>query len=146
MILTLIGIGLVVIGFIIMYVYFNNLSLSEVMDSVLCASGIISTGLGLTITFLCIVFIVFSHLYVDKQIYNSKLEYESIVKQVECIKSDYEDYSTIEVIDRAYEWNNKVYNTMYWSKNILSNWFYSKKYVESLKYIELDDLYLRKEK
>lgn len=146
MILTLIGIGLVVIGFIIMYVYFNNLSLSEAMYSVLCASGIISTGLGLTITFLCIVFIVFSHLYVDKQIYNSKLEYESIVKQVECIKSDYEDYSTIEVIDRAYEWNNKVYNTMYWSKNILSNWFYSKKYVESLKYIELDELYLRKEK
>ena len=53
--------------------------------------------------------------------------------------SDYEDASKAAVIQRVYEWNKKVYNAKYWSSNPLTNWFWNKKYVDSLEYIELED-------
>lgn len=56
---------------------------------------------------------------------------------VEYLSSNYEDVSKTTVIQKAYDWNKKVYNAQYWSNNIWTNWFWSKKYVDSLKYIEL---------
>lgn len=86
-----------------------------------------------------ILIIISTHLIVDKVIYEYNLERESIVKQVECISSDYEDVSKTTVIANVYDWNMEVHNTKYWAKNPWTSWFWSQKFVDSLEYIELED-------
>lgn len=85
--------------------------------------------------------IICQHCTVNKNIYEYNLERESIVKQVECISSDYEDVSKATVIANVYDWNKEVYNTKYWAKNLWTSWFYSQKFVDSLEYIELDNIH-----
>lgn len=85
--------------------------------------------------------IISQHCTVNKDIYEYNLERESIVKQVECISSDYEDVSKATVIANVYDWNKEVYNTKYWAKNLWTSWFYSQKFVDSLEYIELDNIH-----
>ena len=75
----------------------------------------------------------------DKDIYEYSLKRESIVKQVECISSDYEDVSKATVIANVYDWNKEVYNAKYWASNPWTSWFWSQKFVDSLEYIELED-------
>ena len=96
--------------------------------------------LGYTLLVLALLFGLAGHVAIDKKIIDSNYERESIVKQIECINSDYEDVSKSKVIENAYEWNNKVRNAKYWSENPFTNWFWSKKYVDSLKYINTDDI------
>lgn len=83
--------------------------------------------------------IICQHCTVNKDIYEYNLELESIVKQVECISSDYEDVSKATVIANVYDWNKEVYNMKYWAKSPWTSWFYSQKFVDSLEYIELEN-------
>lgn len=83
--------------------------------------------------------IIYQHCAINKKIYEYNLERESIVKQVECISSDYEDVSKATVIANVYDWNKEVYNAKYWAKNPWTSWFWSQKFVDSLEYIELED-------
>lgn len=85
--------------------------------------------------------IICRHCTVNKDIYEHNLERESIVKQVECISSDYEDVSKTTVIANAYDWNKEVHNAKYWAKNPWTSWFWSQKLVDSLEYIELDNIH-----
>lgn len=55
----------------------------------------------------------------NKDIYEYDIEREAIVKQVECISSEYEDVSKATVITNVYEWNKKVYNTKYWGEEFV---------------------------
>lgn len=100
----------------------------------LCACGIAVIAILIEIPF-----IICQHCTVNKEIYEYSLERESIIKQVECISSDYEDVSKATVIANVYDWNKKVHNTKYWAKNPWTSWFYSQKFVDSLEYIELDN-------
>lgn len=84
---------------------------------------------------------IFGYILYDKDIYEHNLERESIVKQVECISSDYEDVSKTTVIANAYDWNKEVHNAKYWAKNPWTSWFWSQKLVDSLEYIELDNIH-----
>ena len=83
--------------------------------------------------------IICLHCTANKDIYEYSLKRESIVKQVECISSDYEDVSKATVIANVYDWNKEVYNSKYWAKNPWTSWFWSQKFVDSLEYIELED-------
>ena len=83
--------------------------------------------------------IIRTHCMINKDIYEYSLKRESIVKQVECISSDYEDVSKATVIANVYDWNKEVYNSKYWAKNPWTSWFWSQKFVDSLEYIELED-------
>ena len=83
--------------------------------------------------------IICTHCTANKDIYEYSLKRESIVKQVECISSDYEDVSKATVIANVYDWNKEVYNAKYWAKNPWTSWFWSQKFVDSLEYIELED-------
>ena len=83
--------------------------------------------------------IIGSQCTANKYIYEYSLERESIVKQVECISSDYEDVSKATVIANVYDWNKEVHNMKYWAKNPWTSWFYSQKFVDSLEYIELEN-------
>lgn len=102
------------------------------LRTVFIATIIIATELSI---------IICQHCTVNKDIYEYNLEREFIVKQVECISSDYEDVSKATVIANVYDWNKEVYNTKYWAKNLWTSWFYSQKFVDSLEYIELDNIH-----
>ena len=138
MIITLIGIGLLFLA-IICLVCCEKCLFSYYVDEFIGGIGIILCIVGISATLISGTIIGCANISVDSDIYTAKLEYDAIVKQVECINSDYEDVSKAAVIQRVYEWNKKVYNAKYWSNNPLTNWFWNKKYVDSLEYIELED-------
>lgn len=139
MIITLIGIGLVVLGITCLFISAKRL-LSCDMYLSLDAGGAVSLIIGFVITLVTVICIIVSHTGVYNDIYNSKLTYESLIDRIEYIDSDYEDVSKSEVIKDVYEWNKSVHNAKYWSSNPWANWFWSQKYVDSLEYIELEDL------
>ena len=138
MIITLIGIGLLFLA-IICFVCCKKCLFSYEVDDFIGAIGIILCIAGISATLISGTIIGCANIGVDRDIYTAKLEYDAIVKQVECINSNYEDISKAAVIQRVYEWNKKVYTAKYWSNNLWTSWFWNKKYVDSLEYIELED-------
>lgn len=130
MIITLITIVVFVLG-VIGYI----LSKREYIELLSLLAAIMS-GIAILIE---LPLIICQHCTVNKDIYEYNLELESIVKQVECISSDYEDVSKATVIANVYDWNKEVYNMKYWAESPWTSWFYSQKFVDSLEYIELEN-------
>lgn len=137
MIITLIGFGMLVLG-IVGFVLCKFCTLPYCDDIIHCFS-IILVVIGIIWNIMCYPFIVGSHIMTDKAIYDNNLERASIVKQVECISSEYEDVSKATVIQNVYEWNKKVNDAKYWSTNPWTSWFWNKEVVDSLEYIDMED-------
>lgn len=100
-------------------------------------------GLILTWTF-SIIFIVsvgiivLIHCGTDSQIEYYKIERDALIKRMEVSDSNYEDVSKSDVIADVAKWNQNIVRARYWSNNLLTNWFYSQKVVDSLEPIDLD--------
>lgn len=138
MIITLIAISLIIIsiaGFSIANKTYISVTVGDILFSIATLSGV----LGSITIFICLTFILFSHIDVDYYIHNAQLERDSIIKQLEYIDAEYENVSKVEIIQKVYEWNQKVYREKRGSENLWINWFYSKKYADSLEYIEFDN-------
>lgn len=138
MIITLIGIALLIVvitGFLIL----NKLDLPYYIDDNIGFILAMLAVAGTFITFICLTLILGSHVNVDFNIYNAQLKRDTIIKQIECVDTEYEDTSKIEVINRVYEWNQKVYKQKYYSESPWTNWLFNKKYADALEYIELED-------
>ena len=138
MIITLIGIALLIViitGFLIL----NKLNLPYYIDDNIGFVLAMLAVAGTFITFICLTSILGSHVNVDFNIYNAQLKRDTIIKQIECVDTEYEDTSKIEVINRVYEWNQKVYKQKYYSESPWTNWLFNKKYADALEYIELED-------
>lgn len=138
MIITLIGIALLIVvitGFLIL----NKLNLPYYIDDNIGFVLAMLAVAGTFITFICLTLILGSHVNVDFNIYNAQLKRDTIIKQIECVDTEYEDTSKIEVINRVYEWNQKVCKQKYYSESPWTNWLFNKKYADSLEYIELED-------
>ena len=138
MIITLIGIALLIVvitGFLIL----NKLDLPYYIDDNIDFVLAMLAIAGTFITFICLTLILGSHVNVDFNIYNAQLKRDAIIKQIECVDTEYEDTSKIEVINRVYEWNQKVYKQKYYSESPWTNWLFNKKYADALEYIELED-------
>lgn len=138
MIITLIGIALLIVvitGFLIL----NKLDLPYYIDDNIGFVLAMLAIAGTFITFICLTLILGSHINVDFNIYNAQLKRDTIIKQIECVDTEYEDTSKIEVINRVYEWNQKVYKQKYYSESPWTNWLFNKKYADALGYIELED-------
>lgn len=138
MIITLIGIALLIVvitGFLIL----NKLDLPYYIDDNIGFVLAMLAVAGTFITFICLTSILGSHVNVDFNIYNAQLKRDTIIKQIECVDTEYEDTSKIEVINRVYEWNQKVYKQKYYSESPWTNWLFNKEYADSLEYIELED-------
>lgn len=138
MIITLIGIALLIVvitGFLIL----NKLNLPYYIDDNIGFVFAMLAVAGTFITFICLTLILGSHVNVDFNIYNAQLKRDTIIKQIECVDTEYEDTSKIEVINRVYEWNQKVYKQKYYSESPWTNWLFNKKYADALEYIELED-------
>ena len=138
MIITLIAISLLIItiaGFLIL----NKTHISDIVFDIVGFITTLSGILGGITIFICLTFILCSHIDVDYDIHNAQLEHDSIIKQLEYIDAEYENVSKVEIIQKVYEWNQKVYREKSSSENLWINWFYSKKYADSLEYIEFDN-------
>ena len=127
MIWTLITIALLIIGIVLLVV-------DDVCNDLLFGLGIISLVVGVFIGFIIGAIAISNHTAVDKSIYEAEMQYESLTKQLQTIDSEYEDVSKAEVIQKVYDWNTNVYKSKYWT-----NWLCSKKYSDSLKYIEMEE-------
>lgn len=133
MIWTFIAVGLSIIGIIMLILerYHYN-------DGIFAISIIsIFIGIGIAI-FICMI-AVFNHISLDKKLYENNLQYESILKQVEVVNSEYEDVSKTDVIQKVYKWNRDVYSYKHWTESPWTNWLYSKTIADSLKYIEIEE-------
>ena len=138
MIITLIAISLIIIaiaGFLIL----NKTYISDIVFDIVSVITILSVTLGGVTILICLMCILCSHIDVDYDIHIAQLERDSIIKQLEYIDTEYENVSKVEIIQKVYEWNQKVYGEKRGSENLWINWFYSKKYADSLEYIEFDN-------
>lgn len=138
MIITLIAISLIIIaiaGFLIL----NKTYFSDIVDDIVCFITALSGVLGSITILICLTVILCSHIDVDYDIHKAQLERDSIIKQLEYIDAEYENVSKVEIIQKVYEWNQKVYSEKHGSENLWINWFYSKKYADSLEYIEFNN-------
>ena len=138
MIITLIAISLIIIaiaGFLIL----DKTYFSDIVDDIVCFITALSGTLGSITILICLTVILCSHIDVDYDIHKAQLERDSIIKQLEYIDAEYENVSKVEIIQKVYEWNQKVYGEKHGSENLWINWFYSKKYADSLEYIEFNN-------
>lgn len=138
MIITLIAISLLIIaiaGFLIL----DKTHFSDIVDDIVCFITALSGVLGSITILICLTVILCSHIDVDYDIHKAQLEHDSIIKQLEYIDAEYENVSKVEIIQKVYEWNQKVYSEKHGSENLWINWFYSKKYADSLEYIEFNN-------
>lgn len=135
---TLLSIVLLVIG-IISFIINEKMSTWDWRDNITMVVGVTGVMAGGVMLIVCFVMLILAHTNVNKTIHDADMQYKSLVKQVECIDSDYEDVSKATVIENVYEWNRDVYDAKYWSENKWTNWFYDKDYVDSLKYIEMEE-------
>lgn len=135
--ITLIAISLIIIS-IAGYLILNKTYFSDIVDDIVCFITALSGTLGSITILICLTVILCSHIDVDYDIHNAQLERDSIIKQLEYIDAEYENVSKVEIIQKIYEWNQKVYREKHGSENLWINWFYSKKYADSLEYIELE--------
>lgn len=139
MIITLITIVVFVLGVIGCILYERDIFPRKCKEYIVLLSLLAVIMAGMAILLIEIPGIIYRHCTVNKDIYEYNLEREFIVKQVECISSDYEDVSKTTVIANVYDWNKEVHNAKYWAKNPWTSWFWSQKFVDSLEYIELED-------
>lgn len=136
MIITLIAISLIIIA-IAGLLILNKTYFSDIVDDIVCCITALSGAFGVVAICICLLLILNSHFDVDYDIHKAQLERDSIIKQLEYIDAEYENVSKVEIIQKVYEWNQKVYSEKRGSENLWINWFYSKKYADSLEYIEL---------
>ena len=136
MIITLISISLIIIA-IVGFLILNKTYFSDIVDDIVCFITALSGVFGGVAILICLLLILCSHFDVDYDIHKAQLERDSIIKQLEYIDAEYENVSKVEIIQKVYEWTQKVYSEKRGSENLWINWFYSKKYADSLEYIEL---------
>ncbi len=132
MIWILITVGLI-IGSVVVLLAADDLC-SDILFGL--AATCLTAGLFMGVIFGGIA--IYNHIAVDKSIHETEMQYEALTKQLYMINSEYEDVSKTEVMQKVYDWNVHVHNTKYWSESPWTNWLYSKKYEDSLKYIEMD--------
>lgn len=132
MILTLIFIGMLLLGLI-----FIKIGVTTYTD-IDVAGGIIVV-FGSVFLIISAITIIVSHACANNSIQKNKIEYEGLCKRYEIVKSEFEDVSKSDVIGDITAWNMNVYNTKYWSENPWTNWFNPKRVADNLDYIPLDE-------
>ena len=129
MILTLLFCVVLIVSIIIL-----KFTYSDILELI----GFMGALMSIVFLLFGTVVIIDAHVGVDAQIYESQIQYESLMKRYEIVTSDYEDVSKSEVIKDIAEWNQDVYHEKYWGNNFWTNWFHDRDYVDSLQYIETE--------
>lgn len=125
-IITLVSIA----SFILTFILDDKISSDFPMGASMVAS---ICGVLVTVLILCS-----QYLGVERELQHNQIEYETLMKRMEVVNSDYEDVSKSDVIKDIGEWNKNVYDEKYWAENPWTNWLWNKKVSDSLEYIELE--------
>lgn len=137
--ISLVTLGLGIVFFIILKanesdgflkMWYSNLGIAAIATSLF----------GIIATFICAVLIIASHATTEINIAKAEIKYNALSAQVAVINSDYGDISKATVIQNVVDWNMNAGKEKYWTYNPFTSWFYSQKYTETLKYIDLDSL------
>ncbi|MBO7450220.1 MAG: hypothetical protein J6U54_07590 [Clostridiales bacterium] len=128
MIITMITVVLVCIGIIL---HFLNKHFYADLDTI-GAALVVFGSFGLII---CVCTIIGIQATSDYKVKQLEVEYTSLVEQKKILDSQYEDISKAEVINRIGEWNKKVEVYKYWADSPWTNWFHSKKVLNSIQCI-----------
>lgn len=134
MILTLIFLGMIVLGIIFLKLWDDH-----DFDDFLNVFGTLSIVTGSICMIASIILIIINYFTIPSTIQENKLKYESLCKRCEIVKSGYEDISKSDLIDDIAEWNAYVYDTKYWTNNPWTSWFNPQKIADNLDYINLDE-------
>lgn len=135
MILTLIFLGMIVLGII-----FIKIGDRQRYDDFWNTLGAVSLGIGGMFLFVSVIIIAGSHIKAPKVIQENKLWYESLCKRCEIVKSNYEDVSKSDLIEDINEWNMEVHNAKYYANNPWTSWFSPKEIADNIDYIYWDDV------
>lgn len=84
----------------------------------------------------CIILILLAHVGIDNQIEVAKIKKESIEQRYNILNSECEDISDVSVLQEVEKWNTNVVSSRYWCNHPMTNWFYSKDFVNSLELID----------
>lgn len=136
MIITLIGLGILIIGIILIIIYQKKDNIYSDLDIV----GGFITLIGILFFGSCIGIILLKDIGEDYKIKENKIKYEALQERIEAVNSEYEDVSKSELIEDIKEWNIMVYKNKYWSTNKWTNWFYNKNIIDELEYIDLEEV------
>ena len=109
------------------------------LDLINFVCTLISTVLACIIC-VCVLEICVVHINDEVSINEAQIQYESLLKRIEVIGSEYESVSRSDVIKDVAEWNKEVYHEKYYLESPWTNWFHDRDYVESLKYIDLNEV------
>lgn len=131
MIITLIILALFIFG-IVIAILDNRKWLSEKI----LIPGVVSFVFGIIGIVIVLTTIFVNNFSTQRVIKEKEMQYESLISQMECIDSDYEDLSKSQIIKSVYDWNIYVYNTKYYAESIWTNWLCNQKFADSLQYIE----------
>ena len=132
MILTLLSVGMLVVG-VVMY------ASNECVTHDLYAYSIVLMILGTTASFICMIAISCTHFRANQDIYKAQMEYETLLRQLEVSKNSTNTLTYVTATENIIQWNVWVADEKYYQNNVFTSWFYSKKYVDSLEYIEVEE-------
>lgn len=135
MIITIGSIILMIVGIILIHLYYHSTSIDEDVLDNLCYLGFALGVINALITISCAILIIVSDCTADRTIQKNRMEYEALLKRYEIINSEYEDVSKSDVIKDIAEWNIKVYNTKYWTNSLWTNWFNPQEIADNMEYI-----------
>lgn len=130
MIITLFFVALIISGFAVFGYFEHKYYVGDNMYTY------ISCLIGSICLLVCIVFIISAHVGVDNQIEVNRIRKESIEKKYEVVISQYEDISTVSVLQEIADWNKDVTIYKYWCNHPMTSWFFSKKIAQSLDLID----------
>lgn len=137
MILTLIFLCLLTLGIVLMFVGDN---INSYYDADIFVSGMtLAIVFGLILLF-CVGLIINEHLdgYENKTIELNRMEYEGLIQEKELtMNSEHDDVGRITVTKDIVEWNQDVYSAKRALERKWVNWFYSKRIVDELHYIDM---------
>ena len=128
MILTILAVIVTIIGIVMLN--------KSTYDGIAYGLGFLFTVGGGGMAFVMAICIICAHVWVDAQIEENRIEYESLCERYEIVESEYEDVSKSDVIKDIAEWNKKVYSCKHWAYNPWTSWFCSRRVADDMKMIE----------
>ena len=139
MIITLIGLGILIIGIVIVILAEKTCIFDRFYDDIDLLGGIFIL-IGTIISIGCIALILCKGIGENNTINKNKMEYEALQRRIEVVNSEYEDASRSDLIKDINEWNKEVYDAKYWTKNLWTNWFFNQKIADELEYIDFEEV------
>lgn len=139
MIITLIALGVLIIGIILIILDEKTDNFGRFYDGIELLGGLFII-FGTVASTMCIGIILLKGIGEDRIIERNRMKYESLQRRIEVVNSEYEDASRSDLIKDINEWNEKVYDKKYWAKNPWTNWFFNQKIVDKLEYIDFEEV------